>query len=152
MLRLIKYLKPYLFNILLAIALLFVMANADLALPDYLSKIVNNGIQQGGIENAVPVAIRQSQMDKVTLFMSESDKTLVMGDYTLIDTSSADYATYVAEYPALATEPVYVLKAVDAAEFENLKPILAKAQLVVSFIQQLLADPTKAAAMLKDTP
>ncbi len=64
MLRLIKDLKPYLFSILLAIALLFVQANADLALPDYLSKIVNNGIQQGGVENAVPVAIRQSEMDK----------------------------------------------------------------------------------------
>ncbi len=152
MLRLIKYLKPYVFSILLAIALLFVMANADLALPDYLSKIVNNGIQQGGIENAVPVAIRQSQMDKVTLFMSETDKTLVMGDYTLIDTHSTDYAKYVAEYPTLATEPVYVLNAVDAVEFEKLKSIMSKAQLVVSFIQQLLADPTKAAAMLKGTP
>jgi ABC-type multidrug transport system fused ATPase/permease subunit len=60
MLRLLKYLKPYLFLILLAIALLFVQANADLALPDYMSKIVNIGIQQGGVENAIPVAVRQT--------------------------------------------------------------------------------------------
>ncbi|NMC79762.1 MAG: ABC transporter ATP-binding protein, partial [Chloroflexi bacterium] len=56
MLRLFRYLKPYLFLILLAVVLLFVQANADLALPDYMSHIVNVGIQQGGVENAVPVA------------------------------------------------------------------------------------------------
>ena len=65
MLRLLKYLKPYTLLILLTIVLLFVQANADLALPDYLSGIVNVGIQQGGVENAVPDAIRQSQMDKL---------------------------------------------------------------------------------------
>jgi len=60
MLRLIKYLKPYALLITLSITLLFIQANADLALPDYLSKIINNGIQQNGVENAVPKAIRQS--------------------------------------------------------------------------------------------
>jgi ATP-binding cassette subfamily B protein len=62
MLRLIKYLKPYALLIILSIGLLFVLAFADLALPDYLSRIVNNGIQQSGVENAVPKAIRQSEM------------------------------------------------------------------------------------------
>jgi len=42
--RLLKYLKPYTLLIILAIVLLFVQANADLALPDYLSRIVNNQI------------------------------------------------------------------------------------------------------------
>ena len=74
MLRLIKYLKPYAPLILLAIVLLFVQANADLALPDYMSDIVNVGIQQGGVANAVPVAIRQAEMDKLTIFMSAADK------------------------------------------------------------------------------
>ena len=50
MLRLLKYLKPYWLLIVLDIALLFGQAMADLALPDYMSKIVNVGIQQGGIE------------------------------------------------------------------------------------------------------
>ncbi len=54
MLRLVKYLKPYLLLILIAIALLFVQANADLALPDYMSKIVNYGIQQGGVVECRP--------------------------------------------------------------------------------------------------
>ncbi len=70
MIRILKYLKPYLLLILIAVGLLFVQANADLALPDYMSKIVNNGIQQGGVENAVPKAIRQSEMDKLVIFLS----------------------------------------------------------------------------------
>ena len=77
MLRLLQYLKPYLIVILLTIILLFVQANADLALPDYLSKIVNNGIQQGGVENAVPVAIRQSEMDRLLIFISAEEKALI---------------------------------------------------------------------------
>ena len=44
MLKLLKYLKPYILLVLLAIGLLFILVNADLALPDYLSQIVNVGI------------------------------------------------------------------------------------------------------------
>ncbi len=73
--------------------------------------------------------------------MSETDKTLVLADYTLVDTTSADYTKYVAEYPTLANEPVYVLNAVDAAEFEKLNPIMAKAQLVVSGIRATAGRP-----------
>src|SRR5512143_1109811 len=132
MLRLAKYLKPYLLLILIAIALLFVQANADLALPDYLSDIVNYGIQQGGVANAVPSAIRQSEMNRLAAFLSTEDKTAVLADYTLIDKNSADYSNYVKQYPILATEPIYVLKAVDKAEITRLNPVMGKAWLVVS--------------------
>jgi ATP-binding cassette subfamily B multidrug efflux pump len=147
MLRLTKYLKPYLFLILLAVVLLFVQANADLALPDYLSKIVNNGIQQGGVENAVAVAIRQSEMDKLVIFMSAEDKTLVLDNYLLIEPTAPGAEQYVGEYPALANEPIYVLKKVDRATMDQLNAILGKAWLVVSSIEQIMADPSKAAAM-----
>jgi ATP-binding cassette subfamily B multidrug efflux pump len=147
MLRLLRYLKPYRLLVLITVALLFVQANADLALPDYLSKIVNVGIQQGGVENAVPVAIRQTEMDKLTIFMSAADKTRVLSDYTLVDTSSSDYASNVKLYPILAQEPVYVLKKVDSTETTWLDPVMGRAFLVVSGIQLVMADPTKAAAM-----
>src|SRR5512136_691534 len=106
MLRLSKFLKPYLLLILLAIALLFVQANADLALPDYLARIVNTGIQLSGIENAVPQAIRQSTMDKLTLFMSAQDKASVLAAYTLADKTSSNYDELVKQYPVLADESV----------------------------------------------
>ncbi len=146
MLRLVKYLRPYIFLILIAIALLFAQANADLALPDYLSKIVNNGIQQGGVEDAVPVAIRQSQMDKLLIFMSDEDQALVLDSYELVEPGSPGAEQYVEEYPALADEPVYVLQDVDQATIDSLNSIMAKALVVVSGIEQMMADPSQAAA------
>jgi ATP-binding cassette subfamily B multidrug efflux pump len=146
MLRLLKYLKPYLLLVLIAVVLLFVQANADLALPDYMSKIVNIGIQQGGVENAVPQAIRKSEMDKVVIFLSADDKQRVLGDYDLIDGSSPDYEKYRQTYPALADGPVYVRKALDAKEIDALNPVMAKGLLVTATLEQILADPAKAAA------
>jgi len=149
MLRILKYLKPYLWLILIAVALLFVQANADLALPDYMSKIVNNGIQQGGIVNAVPQAIRQSEMNKMVIFLSAGDKALVLGDYTLVDKTSADYDKYLKDYPALAQGPVYVLKNVDSAEINKLNPIMGKGFLTTAAIEQAMANPAQLAAMAK---
>src|SRR5215216_6346829 len=99
MLKLLKFAKPYGLMLVLAIALLFAQANFDLTLPDYLSRIVNTGIQQGGVSDAVPQAIRASEMDRVVLFMSDADKTSVLADYTLINSNSADYETYLEKYP-----------------------------------------------------
>ncbi len=62
MLKILRHYKPYLPTILLIVALLFIQANADLALPDYMSRIVNVGIQQSGIENATPEILRQALM------------------------------------------------------------------------------------------
>lgn len=147
MLRLVKYLKPFTALILISIALLFVQAMADLSLPDYMSKIVNNGIQQGGIANAVPTAIRKSELDKLVIFMSAEDKAAVLNAYTLVDQDSPDYARYVQEYPLLAQEPVYVSHDLSRAEVDALNLPLAKALLVVSGLEQVMADPTKAALL-----
>jgi ATP-binding cassette subfamily B multidrug efflux pump len=147
MLRLRKFLKPYILLILITIVLLFVQAMTNLALPNYLSDIVNNGIQQGGVENAVPKAIRQSEMDRLFLFMSPQDKALVLGDYVAVDPTSADAQQYINEYPALANTPIYVLKNVDQAQIDQLNPVMGKAWLVVSTIEQIMADPSKAAAI-----
>ena len=147
MLRLSKYLKPYIPLILITIALLFVQAYANLALPDYMANIVNVGIQQGGVQNAVPTAIRQSEMNKLVIFMSAGDKALVLNAYTLVDKNSADYSKDVTQYPDLANEPIYVLKPIDQAEIDQLNPVMGKAFLVVSSIQQIMSDPAKAAAM-----
>jgi ATP-binding cassette subfamily B multidrug efflux pump len=147
MLRLVKYLKPYLLLILIAVVLLFVQANADLALPDYMSNIVNYGIQQGGIQNAVPVAIRQSEMNRLVIFMTTEDKTTVLNDYTLITQDSASYSSDVKLYPALSSQSIYVLNSIDKAETNKLNPIMGKALLIVSTLEQVMADPAKAQAL-----
>ena len=58
---------------LLVVALLFVQAYCDLSLPDYTSKIVDTGIQQGGIESPLPETLRTSTLDALSLLMSEED-------------------------------------------------------------------------------
>ncbi|MDR1206718.1 MAG: ABC transporter ATP-binding protein/permease [Peptococcaceae bacterium] len=45
--KVIEYLKPYAGMLLLAVALLVVQANCDLALPDYMSEMVNKGVAIG---------------------------------------------------------------------------------------------------------
>lgn len=66
MMQLIRYLKPYWVSIVVIIALLFAQAMTDLALPDYMSNIVNVGLQQGGIERAVPEMGRGPFFGKLT--------------------------------------------------------------------------------------
>ncbi len=149
MIRLAKYLKPYLPMILLAIVLLFVQANADLALPDYLSRIVNNGIQQGGVENAVPVAIRAGQMDRLGLFLAADEQARVLAAYTRVDAAAPEYAQTVQDVPGAAQEPVYTLKTVSADEIAWLSPVMGKGLLAVSGIEQAMADPDKATQMAK---
>ena len=122
MLRIFQYLKPYIFQLLLAIALLYGQANADLALPDYLSKIVNVGIQQGGVEKATPQALRQATMDHLTLFLTTDEKTDVLAQYRLVDSSATDYVELLKTYPALADGPIYVLTASDASHNRPAEP------------------------------
>ena len=147
MLKLIKYFKPYLLLILITIGLLFAQAMADLALPNYMSDIVNVGIQQGGIENAVPSAIRSTEMDKLVVFMSPEENARVLADYVLIDSSSTDYDKYLKTYPALANESIYVLKDLSEEELTALSPITGKSLLVVSMLKTAMEDPAKAAEM-----
>ncbi len=147
MLRIAKYVKPYLLIVLITIFLLFAQANFDLALPDYLSRMVNTGIQQGGVETALPEAIRKSEMDRVVIFLSSEDKATVLDAYTLITPDSPEAANYVGKYPALANEAIYVIKPLDQASIDAISPALAKALLAVNGIEEALADPEKAAQM-----
>jgi ATP-binding cassette subfamily B protein len=142
--RLVKYLKPYAFLIILSITLLFILANADLALPDYLSRIVNNGIQQSGVEDAVPRAIRQSVMDKLFIFMSADEQTLISENYILLEPGSPDSDIYLEEYPALANEPIYVIDEGGLSDRDQLNNIFGRALVVVSGIEQMIADPSDA--------
>ena len=66
---------------LVVIGLLFVQAYCDLSLPDYTSKIVDTGIQQGGIESPLPETVRQSTLDALSLFMSKEDADALQNAY-----------------------------------------------------------------------
>ena len=146
--RLLPYLKPYISRIILALALVVVMASANLALPDYLSRIVNVGIQQNGIDQTVPSVVRASFMDQMALFQSAADHAQVLNAYTLVNPGTPEAAALAVDYPAAATEPVYELKPADAATLSNLSALMAKPLVILSGINQLQQDPTQANTLL----
>ena len=76
MFKVLKNLKESCISVIAIIILLIVQAAGDLTLPDYTSKIVNVGIQNGGIENVAPEVIRKSEMDNMLIFTDEDDKIL----------------------------------------------------------------------------
>lgn len=147
MLKLFPYIRQYTLPILAVILLLFLQANADLTLPDYLSKIVNEGIQQGGVENAVPAAMRAETYQRMNFFLTADEQTLVAQAYQQVDSTASEYADYQKDYPALNGEPVYVLLPQPSAQIDALIPVVGRGLLTVSFLEQAQADPEKAAAM-----
>ena len=152
MIKLLKYLKPYLLSVIAAILLLFVMANADLALPDYLSRIVNIGIQQNGIDSVIPQYIRMSQLDNMALFFDDQESAMVADAYQLVDETSPDYDELIETVPALASEPVYVLRDLTNEELDTLEPVMSRGLLILYGIQQVIENPERAGQMLGDLP
>ena len=142
--RILKYFKPFTLSLLTAVVLLFIQANADLALPDYMADIVNVGIQQSGVESAVPEAARKTTLDHAGLFMSSEEEADVLENYTLISRSTPGYESYLEEYPALADQAVYVLQEVDPDTRANLEAVLAKPLLLTYGIEQIRENPDQA--------
>ncbi len=83
MIKLMKYLKKSAGYVVLIIGLLFLQAYCDLSLPEYTSKIINVGIQQGGIPDGVPEKLRQSTMDNLKLLMDEDTQKEILDAYVL---------------------------------------------------------------------
>ena len=137
--KLIKHLRPFVWAIVAIFVLLFAQAMADLSLPGYMANIINVGIQQNGIQNAVPQAISAVEFNKITIFMTDSQKAQVTGDYILLSKQSlsdADYAKYLKTYPQLATTDIYKLNTTNKKEIAQLNTILSKAIPPVLAIEQ----------------
>lgn len=123
--KLLKHLKPYTATIVVIIGFLIVQATCDLSLPSYTSDIVNVGIQQGGIDEKIPEAVTEEEMERLLLFMSREDSERVLEAYEL---KTADTG-YDCEGSA------YVLKesaAEDKEEVQELSEILGQPMLLVS--------------------
>jgi len=110
--KLAKYLKPFLLGFSLTIAILFVQAICELTLPNFMSDIVNVGLQQNGLEHAAPMALSQEGMHLITSFMDPTEKTLVSGNYRLIAKNDGSYAQ---TYPK-AEERFYVKEVLTNAD------------------------------------
>ena len=111
MLKLKKYLKPYALLLVLGIAFLFGQAMLELSLPNYMSDIVNVGLQQGGITSAAPQVISADTLGLMEQFMSMDDQDVVFEAYVPL----ADHPNYesLAETFPQATEDDFALHTQD---------------------------------------
>ena len=82
MLKVLQFLKKSLVSVFLIIILLIIQAYLDLTLPEYTSKIINVGVQQNGIENAVITKISKTSLDKLLLFATEKEEEIIFENYT----------------------------------------------------------------------
>ena len=110
MLKLKRYMKPYLGLLAAAILLLFGQAMLELTLPNYMSDIVNVGLQQGGITQSAPEAIDAASMALMQRFMNEDDAAAVAAAYVSAGESAEGLAHWQKTYPNL-TESDWVLAA-----------------------------------------
>lgn len=143
MIKLSKYLKPFIFGLILSIALLFGQAMSDLNLPNLMSDIVNVGIQQSGIEHAAPDAVSIDGMRFMTSLMTGEQREVVNSKYKLVSSSDADSQgkPYISIYPK-AGEQLYIKGSVnktEAAILDEAFEIAAAA--FVKIIQTMSAQP-----------
>ena len=119
--KLFKFMKPYAATILMIVVFLVLQAYCDLSLPGYTSDIVNVGIQQGGIDTAIPEQISVEDMDRLFLFVSEKNQK------TVLDAYERDTDTYESE--------AYVLKdgiLKDEKRTDKIGAILSKPMMLVT--------------------
>lgn len=84
MLKVLKNLKQSWISVIVIVLLLCVQAAVDLELPNYTSRMVNNGIQSGGIEYVAPNVISKTDMENIISYTEDSNE--ILEDYTLVGT------------------------------------------------------------------
>lgn len=123
MLKAFRYLKPYWISVVAVIVLVFAQVQAQLALPDHMSKIITYGIQYGGITESIPSAMSEETYNHLQVFMDEESKTILEDNY--VQVSQGD-TSYTKKYPLVENEDIYVLKDHPDSSLEDTikKPLL----------------------------
>ena len=128
--KLIKYLKGFLIPMIFLVAILGVRVVAELALPTYTSNIVDKGIQQSGIQDAVPEKISEKSFKELQLFMTDDEIKKVTAKYT-------------------KDSDVYKLDSISEQERSELNDIFKNAMTVVSGAKSENLDLDKVAEGVK---
>ena len=137
-----SFYKPVIGLIILAMLLLFTQAMCDLKLPDYMSDIVNIGIQSSGIEDEFPKAISVDSLNVMHFFMLDSEIELINNNYTKISIGNADYIN---KYPLLKDKDIYILN--DNVSEDDLNKISDSfkiaTQTMITFAKDYLANTAR---------
>lgn len=121
--KLFKFLKPYAAAVAAIICILVVQAYCDLSLPTYTSDIVNIGIQQGGIDEALPDTISKKDLNHLLLLVPSNRQKIVKNAYTE-SVEKYDYNGTVVELKASVKE--------DKKKVGRLSEILGKPMLMAA--------------------
>ena len=123
MLKAFRYLKPYWISVAAVIVLVFSQVQAQLALPDHMSKIITYGIQYGGITESIPSAMSEETYNHLQVFMDEESKTILEDNYVQVSRGDTSYTK---KYPLVEKEDIYVLKDHPDSSLEDTikKPLL----------------------------
>ena len=135
MLKVLRNLKQSWISVIIIVLLLIVQAACDLTLPDYTSKIINVGIQNGGIEEVSPNVIRKSTIDDLLIF-TQNDY-IISSSYEEITKESVgekQYENIKKQYPALENETLYKIKKLNNEEKEKLNSQLVKPLMIIGYL------------------
>ena len=129
MLKVLKNLKKSFWSVIIIILLLIVQAQADLRLPDFTSRIVNVGIQAGGIETAVPQIISKEDMENLLIFSNEDEK--ILENYSLVENDVSKEQqkiinNYLGKDYELEENTIYVLNDIDSEREDELSKIISE--------------------------
>lgn len=133
----LKVLKNSFWAVVAIVILLCVQAKTDLTLPDYTSKIVNTGIQAGGIETAVPEFISKENMEQILMFSENNDE--ILNSYTLLgDTLNEKEQKIAKKYFGndykIEQNTTYILKEMEKDQKEELETKLSTPLMIMSTI------------------
>ncbi len=136
MLNIFRHLFRHWATILAVVALLLVQASCDLALPGYTSDIVDVGIQQGGVDSALPDTVRAGTLEALEALMRPEDAALAEQWYGAPDenglrTLAPDAEAARAELEQAFTLPdvlLYQAAAALAADRQGVESALPEAQ------------------------
>ena len=123
MLKVLKNLEKSFWSVVAIVILLCVQAQADLRLPDYTSKIVNVGIQAGGIENAIPQIISKENMENMLMFSDNKEE--ILNNYTLVGENLTEHEEkvvkkYIGKDKEISPNSMYILKDIEKEQQESL--------------------------------
>lgn len=130
--QILSFIRSKKIVLIIIILLLVVQAIGMVILPEYISKIVDIGIQKYGIENSVPIIIRKSEMDNLLLFISKEIN--VLENFELINTNMIKNIETIDNRNINVNEDVYVLK--NANISENLNYEFARAITLLQIINK----------------
>ena len=135
MIKLLKNLKESWISVIFIILFLIIEASGDLTLPDYTSKIVNVGIQNGGIEEVVPKVISDDSLKELLLFTKDDD--IILNSYEEVSKEKMEEKQYNKlknEYPEIENKKAYKKKDLSKEDQEKLENAMTKPLVILAYI------------------